>query len=95
MNSQNRMNAGAEYVLYRIWATIQDREGIHAASLLTCVGALAGYACQSYVRQAGARAGADSRKFALTSVMANDGSLYFDGDALNLPLAASPLVEHR
>jgi hypothetical protein len=49
------MNAGAEYVLYRIWATLQSREGIHAESLLACVGALAGYACQAYVRRAGAR----------------------------------------
>lgn len=44
------MNAGAEYLLYRIWATLQTERGIHAESLLTCVGALAGYACQQYVR---------------------------------------------
>ncbi len=50
MTSQNRMNAGAEYLLYRIWATLQTERGIHAESLLTCVGALAGYACQHYVR---------------------------------------------
>lgn len=56
VNSQNRMNAGAEYVLYRIWATLQSREGLHAESLLTCLGALAGYACQAYVRRAGTRA---------------------------------------
>jgi hypothetical protein len=56
VNSQNRMNAGAEYVLYRIWATLQSREGLHAESLLTCLGALAGYACQAYVRRAGGRA---------------------------------------
>lgn len=56
MNSQNRMNAGAEYVLYRIWATLQSHEGIHAESLLACVGALAGYACQAYARRTGARA---------------------------------------
>jgi hypothetical protein len=61
------MNAGAEYVLYRIWATLQDREGIHAGSLLTCVGALAGYACQAHLRQAGARAGVDPREFALVA----------------------------
>jgi hypothetical protein len=67
VNSQNRMNAGAEYVLYRIWATLQEREGIHAGSLLTCVGALAGYACQAYLRQAGAPAGVDPREFALVA----------------------------
>jgi len=45
------MNAGAEYVAYRIWATLQDRRGIHPESLLTCLGALAGYACQACVPQ--------------------------------------------
>ena len=58
MTSQTKMNAGAEYVLYRIWATLQDSQGIHAESLFTCLGALSGYACQAYVRQAGTRAGA-------------------------------------
>jgi hypothetical protein len=40
------MNAGAEYVLYRILGALQDEEGIHPESLLTCLGALAGYACR-------------------------------------------------
>jgi hypothetical protein len=53
VNSQNRMNAGAEYVVYRIWATLLDEHGIHPESLLTCLGALAGYACQVSVRHAG------------------------------------------
>jgi hypothetical protein len=69
------MNAGAEYVLYRIWATLQEREGIHAESLITCLGALAGYACQAHVRQAGVPA----------------ASSHFITDALNRPLIASPL----
>ena len=91
MNSQNRMNAGAEYVLYRIWATLQDQKGIHAESLLACLGALAGYACQVYVRQAAVRAGADARKYALTTITTSDGTTYLQGDALNMPLADSPL----
>src|SRR5690242_9021641 len=69
------MNAGAEYVLYRIWATLQDSERIHAESLFTCLGALSGYACQSYVRQAGVRA----------------GTTRLEGDAVNRPLVESPL----
>ncbi|HVY80935.1 MAG TPA: hypothetical protein VG994_08150 [Steroidobacteraceae bacterium] len=40
------MNAGAEYVLYRILRALQDNEGIHPESLLVCLGALAGYACR-------------------------------------------------
>jgi hypothetical protein len=85
------MNAGAEYVLYRIWATLQDQKGIHAESLLTCVGALAGYACQSYVRQAAALPGADPRKYELLTVDASDGAKYLYGDALMVPLIESSL----
>ena len=54
------MNAGAEYVAYRIWATLQEEHGIHPASLLTCLGALAGYACQASVRKTSARSRADA-----------------------------------
>jgi hypothetical protein len=91
VNTQNRMNAGAEYVLYRIWGALQDHEGIHVESLLTCVGALAGYACQAYVRQIAALPGVDSRKYALTAVENRDGTTYLFGDAVNVPLAGSPL----
>jgi hypothetical protein len=45
------MNAGAEYVVYRIWGALQGRNGIHPESLLTCLGALAGYACQTCAQQ--------------------------------------------
>jgi len=75
VNSQNRMNAGAEYVLYRIWATLQERQGIHAESLITCMGALAGYACQAHVRQPGVPPSAS----------------HLISDTLNRPLIASPL----
>ncbi len=36
--SQNKLNAGAEYLLYRIWATLQTHSSIHPESLVTCVG---------------------------------------------------------
>ncbi len=49
--SQNKLNAGAEYLLYRIWATLQTHSSIHPRSLVTCVGGLAGYACRLYARQ--------------------------------------------
>lgn len=91
MNSQNRMNAGAEYVVYRIWATLQDRKGIHAESLLTCLGALAGYACQMCVRQTAALPGVDRAKYALTADENHDGTTYVQGDALNESLVESRL----
>ena len=91
MNSQNRMNAGAEYVLCRIWAALQDQKGLHAESLLTCLGALAGYACQVCVRQTAALPGADRKKYALVPVESADGMTYLHGEALNGPLTDSPL----
>jgi hypothetical protein len=90
VNSQNRMNAGAEYVVYRIWATLQDRQGIHAESLLTCLGALAGYACQACVRQTAALPGADPSKYALKADT-RDGTTYLYADALNESLVESRL----
>jgi hypothetical protein len=85
------MNAGAEYVVYRIWATLQDRNGIHAESLLTCLGALAGYACQTCVRQTAALPGADAAKYALTPIDAGNGTTYLYSDALNESLVESRL----
>jgi hypothetical protein len=91
VNSQNRMNAGAEYVLYRIWAALRDENGIHPESLLTCVGALAGYACQVSVRQAASLPGASPAKFALTVVHADDGRSFLAGAALDGALIEGPL----
>ncbi len=85
------MNAGAEYVCYRIWGTLQDEHGIHAESLLTCLGAFAGYACQMSIRQAAALPGADPSRHALTTVDADDCMTYLQSDALNAPLIDSPL----
>jgi hypothetical protein len=54
------MNAGAEYVLYRILGALQDKEGVHPESLLTCLGALAGYACRHVAGDAVSRPLTDS-----------------------------------
>jgi hypothetical protein len=89
VDSQSRIIAGGEYVLERVIHALRDEKGIHAESLLTCLGALAGYACQVYVRQAASLPGSDPRKFALTIVETRDGSKYCSGDALNRPLAES------
>ena len=85
------MNAGAEYVAYRIWATLQEDRGIHPASLLTCLGALAGYACQACVRKTASLPGVDASRYVLTPLDAGDGAMYVHGAALNQPLVDSPL----
>jgi hypothetical protein len=81
VNRQNRMNAGAEYVLCRLWATLQGREGVHPESLLACLGALAGYACQV---NASARPTGD-----LSSP--RTGPLHFAGSVPNPSLAGTPV----
>jgi hypothetical protein len=72
------MNAGAEYVVYRLLATLRDADGIHPESLVTCLGALAGYACQASVRQ---------------QVAMGDGqpAKHFQVYALDRALAGNPL----
>jgi hypothetical protein len=82
VNSQDKMNAAGEFLLDRVRSALQDERGVQFESLLTCLGALAGYACQVSVRQQGA---------ALVAVKTTDGSTYLYGDALNAPLAESPL----
>lgn len=82
MNSQDKMNAAGGFLLDRVRSALQDERGVQCESLLTCLGALAGYACQVSVRQQGA---------ALVAVKTTDGSTYLYGDALNAPLAESPL----
>jgi hypothetical protein len=76
------MNAAGELLLERVRGALQDERGVQFESLLSCLGALAGYACQVSVRQQGA---------ALVAVKTTDGSTYLYGDALNAPLAESPL----
>jgi hypothetical protein len=50
VNSQSRMNTGGELVLDRVVQALKMEKGIRAESLLTCLGALAGYACQVSAR---------------------------------------------
>lgn len=74
--------AGKE-MLNRLLVAMKNEKGVHAESLLTALGALAGFSCQMGVRAGGGGA-------QLTVATTKDGRRFFFGDALNAPLAESP-----
>ncbi len=62
-------------------------QGVHVESLLVALGSVAGFACQAGIRKlAEAGAGPD-----LVEATTHDGGRFYFGDALNAPLAESPL----
>jgi hypothetical protein len=82
-----KVSLGGREVFLRIMNGMKDQRGVHIESLLTCLGALAGYACQAAVREANVSAGAKSPESGLTVATGADGRKYFFGDPLNRPLA--------
>jgi hypothetical protein len=78
-------------LLERLLITMRNPQGgVHVESLATALGALAGHACQLAAVH-GLRTGSPEYRGLTLNVArgANDDE-YFFGDALNLPLAASP-----
>ncbi len=78
---------GGKAVHERVLRALRSERGVHVESLLTGVGALAGYACQASVRAVAVARGLPETALLLT-VEAN-GRRFFFGDALNAPLAES------
>jgi hypothetical protein len=79
---------GAKEVFQRLLAGMEDSKGVHVESLLTALGALAGYACQANLRaQALAKGMSETAPFQV--VETKDGKRYFFGDPLNNALAGS------
>jgi hypothetical protein len=88
MPTSAKMEAGAREIYLRVANALKDERGVHVESLLTCLGALAGYACQACVRENNTRAGAKSEA-GLVVAGGADGRKYFFGDLLNKPLVES------
>ncbi|GAB2901074.1 hypothetical protein GCM10027046_32590 [Uliginosibacterium flavum] len=79
---------GGKEVLQRLLAGMKDEKGVHVESLLTALGALAGYACQASVRvEALANGEGENSRFMV--VETDNGQKYYFGDALNKALAES------
>lgn len=75
----------AQEVARRLMAALGDRRGVHAESLLCTAGALAGYACQSAVRDLAVLQGVPAGQVFVT-VQDAAGRSYLFGDRLNGPL---------
>lgn len=79
---------GSKEVFQRMLDGMKDSRGVHIESLLTAMGALAGYACQANLRaQALAKGMPETAAFHI--IATNDGKQYFFGDPLNEALAGS------
>jgi hypothetical protein len=79
---------GAKEVFQRLLDGMKDSKGVHVESLLTALGALAGYACQANLRaQALAKGMPETASFQVIGT--KDGKQYFFGDPLNNALAGS------
>ena len=75
--------AGKE-ILHRLLKGIQSERGVHIESLLTILGALAGFSCQMAIRR---ECGLRGSKPPFVEVKGQDGQTFYFGDELNGPLA--------
>jgi len=67
------------------------RQGIHIETLLSSLGAMAGFGCQIAVREGVVKTGIMPLERAFVVVKTKDGSQYFMGDQLNQPLLEAPM----
>lgn len=75
----------AAEILQKLINAYADERGVHAETLLSCVGALAGFGCQIAIRD-GVKLGLLPANTKLTEAQTDDGRTYFFGDSLNQPL---------
>lgn len=72
-------------------ARLRDAQGrVHVETMLSALGAMAGFGCQIAVREA-VKAGQISSEGALVEVTTKDGGTYYFGDQLNQPLLEAPI----
>ncbi|MEX8519211.1 MAG: hypothetical protein AB3X44_11935 [Leptothrix sp. (in: b-proteobacteria)] len=80
---------GSKEIVQHLIAALRTDKGVHIESLLSALGALAGYACQASIRAEliEAKGVAENAVFAVANCV--DGRKYYFGDLLNKPLAES------
>lgn len=72
-------------------AQLSDPQGhVHVETMLSALGAMAGFGCQIAVREA-LKAGRINPDGALVEVTTNDGGTYYFGDQINQPLLEAPI----
>ncbi len=81
---------GGKEIASKLFTAMSSDKGIHLESLLSALGALAGYACQISVREAlVVQQGRAENEVFIVVNSKRDGQTYFFGDLLNKPLAES------
>lgn len=79
---------GAKEVTQRLMGVMKTEKGVHVESVLSALGALAGYACQASLRAQALEKNLPETA-AFTVVQAKNGKQYFFGDPLNGAVAES------
>lgn len=81
---------GGKEIAAKLFTAMSSEKGIHLESLLSALGALAGYACQMSVREAQVvQQGRAEKEVFIVVNSKHDGRTYYFGDLLNKPLAES------
>lgn len=81
---------GGKEIASTLFAAMSGDKGIHLESLLSALGALAGYACQISVRESlVVQQGRKEKEVFIVVNSKQDGRTYYFGDLLNKPLAES------
>lgn len=80
---------GGKEVVQWLIAMFKTEKGVHIESLLSALGSLAGYACQSSVREEFLQTKKLPESQVFITARGADGKNYYFGDLLNKPLAES------
>ncbi|MCE3233205.1 MAG: hypothetical protein K0R98_1462 [Rickettsiaceae bacterium] len=76
----------ADKILNELIVRYKDERGVHTETLLSCLGALAGFGCQIAIRNGLIKTGQYTEDTAFVVVKTKDEEKYFFGDMLNQPL---------
>lgn len=77
---------GAKEITQRLISGLKNEKGVHIESLLTALGSLAGYACQSSIREEFIQKKGQPEDQVFAVVSCTNGKTYYFGDLLNKPL---------
>ncbi len=80
---------GARDLVQRLLVIMKTEKGVHIESLLSALGSVAGYSCQTSVREEFVKNNKLQENDVFTLVTDKDGKTYYFGDLLNKPLAES------
>jgi len=81
------LKIGAKEVNERLLNALKDQKGVHVESLLTILGALAGFSCQMAAREKLQDTANLTEADSLMVVEGKDGKKYYFGDSINSSLA--------